>query len=132
MAEITKSEFINKMIDELNQMDEMKECKYSVNDVAEALFREATKNSNSDTITREKFDAIDEVKISLIVGFFISDKDKSGFVDKAELKFYLNDVLGMGDVSDEDLKELLNSIDTDAEVKLSLDEFTKVIFKKSV
>ena len=130
MAEITKSEFINKMIDELNQMDEMKECKYSVNDVAEALFREATKDSNSGTITREKFDSIGEVKITLIVGFFISDKDKSGFVDKAELKFYLNDVLGMGDVSDEDLKELLNSIDTDAEVKLSLDEFTKVIFKK--
>ncbi len=130
MAEITKSEFINKMIDELNQMDEMKECKYSVNDVAEALFREATKDSNSDTITREKFDAIDEVKISLIVGFFISDKDKSGFVDKVELKAYLNDVLGMGDVSDEDLKELLNSIDTDAEVKLSLDEFTKAVFRE--
>jgi Ca2+-binding EF-hand superfamily protein len=130
MAEITKSEFINKMIDELNQMDEMKECKYSVNDVAEALFREATKDSNSGTITREKFDSIGEVKITLIVGFFISDKDKSGFVDKAELKFYLNDVLGMGDVSDEDLKEFLSAIDTDAEVKLSLDEFTKIVFRE--
>jgi hypothetical protein len=130
MAEISKSEFINKMIDELSQMDEIRECRYSVSDVAEAIFREITKNSNSDIITREAFDAIDAAKTRAIAGFFISDKDKSGFVDKAELKAYLNDVLGMGDVSDEDLKELLNSIDTDAEVKLSLDEFTKVIFKK--
>ena len=95
------------------------------------LFRELTKNSNIDTITWETFDAIDAAKTIAIAGFFISDKDKSGFVDKAELKAYLNDVLGMEVVSDGGLKELLSSIDTDAEVKLSLDEFTKVVFKKS-
>jgi hypothetical protein len=130
MSEITKSEFISKMIDELSQMDEMKECQFSVNDVAEAIFREVTKNSNTDTIIRETFDAIDAATIRVIAGFFISDKDKSGFVDKAELKAYLNDVLGWEGITDGDIKELLSSTGTDAQEKLSLDKFMEILLRE--
>ena len=63
------------------------------------------------------------MKIGLIVTFFITDKDKSGFVDKAELKAYLKTFEGDREITDEDFKELFDSVVKDGEVKLSLNEF---------
>jgi Ca2+-binding EF-hand superfamily protein len=132
MADLTKSEFIDIMVPILSDMDEMKESSYSANDAAEAIFREATKNSNSDKITRKQFDALDETRIGLIVSFFIIDKDKSGFVDKAELTSFLkkfDDDYADQDLNDALLKEVFDSLEKNGEIKLSMDAFINFILE---
>ena len=42
----------------ISGLDIMKECHYSANDIAEAMFREVTRNSNADIITRQQFDSL--------------------------------------------------------------------------
>ena len=132
MADLTKSEFIDIMVPILSDMDEMKESSYSANDAAEAIFREATKNSNSDKITRKQFDALDETRIGLIVSFFIIDKDKSGFVDKAELTSFLkkfDDDSANQDLNDDLLKEVFDSLENNGKIKLSMDAFINFILE---
>lgn len=132
MADLTKSEFIDIMVPILSDMDEMKESSYSANDAAEAIFREATKNSNSDKITRKQFDALDETRIGLIVSFFIIDKDKSGFVDKAELTSFLhkfNDDSADQELNDALFKEVFGNIEKNGEIKLSMDAFINFILE---
>ena len=125
MAELTKSEFINKMLPIIAGFDAMKECNYSANDVAEALFKEATKNSNTDKITKKQFDDMNETKIGLVVAFFVADKDKSGFVDKAEMKAYLKKFDEK--LTDDELNKIFNFIEIFGEIKLKKDEFINLI-----
>jgi Ca2+-binding EF-hand superfamily protein len=132
MADLTKSEFIDIMVPILSDMDEMKESSYTANDAAEAIFREANKNSNSDKITRKQFDALNETRIGLIVSFFIIDKDKSGFVDKAELTSFLHKFID--DSADQELndalfKEVFGNIEKNGEIKLSMDAFINFILE---
>ena len=132
MADLTKSEFIDIMVPILSDMDEMKESSYTANDAAEAIFREANKNSNSDKITRKQFDALNETRIGLIVSFFIIDKDKSGFVDKAELTSFLkkfDDDYADQDLNDALLKEVFDSLEKNGEIKLSMDAFINFILE---
>ena len=132
MADLTKSEFIDIMVPILSDMDEMKESSYSANDAAEAIFREATKNSNSDKITRKQFDALDETRIGLIVSFFIIDKDKSGFVDKAELTSFLQkfyDDSADQELNDALFKEVFGNLEKNGEIKSSMDAFINFILE---
>ena len=121
MADLTKSEFIDIMVTTVSSV--MKECNYSASEVAEAIYKSATKNSNTDKITRKQFDALDHTKIGLIVMFFTTDKDKSGFVNKAELKSYFKQFDEDNQLTENDYKELFDSIEKNGEVKLIMEEF---------
>ena len=129
MGDLTKSEFIDMMVPMLSNLEELKESNYSANDIADAIYKSATKNSNTGKITRQQFDAMDETQIGLIVGFFITDKDKSGFVDKAELKAYLTKYDTDQELTENDYKELFEAIEEKGEVKLSMDEFINLIIE---
>merc|ERR1711871_526916 len=53
----------------------------------------------------------------------MGDIDNSGYIDKAELGTMLSK-LTMQNISTEDIEKALDSIDTDHDHKISLDEFT--------
>jgi hypothetical protein len=125
MADISKSEFMVLMEPILSGLDAMKDCNHSAKDVAEAMFREAAKNTNTDKITRKQFDAINETKIGLIVAFFVADKDKSGFVDKVEMKAYLKKI--DAEFTDDALNKIFDFIEIFGEVKLKMNEFINLI-----
>jgi hypothetical protein len=125
MADLSKSEFMVLMEPILSGLDAMKECNYSAKDVAEAMFREAAKNTNTDKITRKQFDAINETKIGVVVAFFVADKDKSGFVDKVEMKAYLKKI--DAELTDDALNKIFDFIEIFGEVKLKMNEFINLI-----
>jgi hypothetical protein len=125
MADISKSELMVLMEPILSGLDAMKDSNHSAKDVAKAMFREAAMNTNTDKITRKQFDAINETKIGLIVAFFVADKDKSGFVDKVEMKAYLKKI--DAELTDDALNKIFDFIEIFGEVKLKMNEFINLI-----
>ena len=62
------------------------------------------------------------------------DKDKSGYIEQAELKEVINDVASKlnktTNIDEETVKKALESIDTNQDGKISKEEFTKVSHEK--
>ena len=58
----------------------------------------------------------------------IYDSDHSGFIEANETKFMLEDLTGLKEISDENAKMFLSSIDTDETGKIDKDELTDYIF----
>ena len=56
------------------------------------------------------------------------DSDHSGFIEANETKFMLEDLTGLKEISDENAKMFLSSIDTDETGKIDKDELTDYIF----
>merc|ERR1711871_517619 len=56
------------------------------------------------------------------------DSDHSGFIEANETKFMLEDLTGLKEISDENAKIFLSSIDTDETGKIDKDELTDYIF----
>ena len=62
------------------------------------------------------------------------DKNKSGYIEKDELRELINDMaeqLNLGhDISQDDVKKILETIDTQESGKISKEEFTKLSREK--
>ena len=85
---ISKSEFIDAMSKIILEIDEIDKSPYTSKEIALAMFEAATKNSNATKMSRKDFDSIDGIKLGFIIAFFNTDQNKSGSVDKNELKAY--------------------------------------------
>ena len=71
---------------------------------------------------------IENIKQFFVHIWGIYDSDHSGFIEADETKFMLEDLTGLKNVSDEDAKKFLASIDTDETGKIDKDELTEYIF----
>ena len=62
------------------------------------------------------------------------DKDKSGYIEKSDLREVINDMaetLNIGhDISQDDVKKILETIETKEDGKISKEEFTKLSREK--
>jgi Ca2+-binding EF-hand superfamily protein len=118
MTELTQSEFVDLMVPKISSLNDMKGCNYSANEIAETIFRVAAKKrideKERDKAHRRQFDALGLPQIRFIVGFFVMDLDKSGFIKK------------------DDLKEIIKRVEPEKNFnsKNSLNEFTEYLFNK--
>jgi hypothetical protein len=126
---ISKSEFIDAMSKIILEIDEIDKSPYTSKEIALAMFEAATKNSNATKMSRKDFDSIDGIKLGFIIAFFNTDQNKSGSVDKNELKAYFDGLDSDNGLSEDDIKELFGTMDTDGNGELSMNEFIEYFLK---
>ena len=119
MTEFTQSEFVDLMVPKISGMNDMKGCNYSAKEIAEAIFRVAAKKrlneKDRDKVHRIQFDELGSSQIRHIIGFFVMDVDKAGFIKK------------------NDLKEIINRVQPEEFFKqnsITLNEYTAWLFEK--
>ena len=119
---LTKQEFIDGMSIKLTESNEIDESPYTAEEIAEAMFDAATKNSDATEISRAECDSIDGTKLGLIIIFFNTDKDKSGTVDREELLAFIA-TLDDCDLTEEVVDEMLSTMDTENTGEVSMNDF---------
>ena len=118
---ISKKDFLDFMVEMLTEDEDFKKSvTHNPREVADAIFKAIAKDA--DKISEKEIDS-EALQIGAIICFFAVDTDMSGSVDVQELKTFAENN------NDDDARELLKTIDTNNDGKISLDEFVKFFFK---